>query len=163
VALDRDDADLTDIARRVIEDLEPQAEAAGVTVSLQGDERVMAVVDAQRIRQVVDNLVQNALKFTPRGGHISLTIQRRGDRVDVVVQDTGIGIGPDELERVFEKFYRTRRATQVARGTGLGLPIARSIVELHGGTLRAESDGQSGTTMRAEFPAEQPGPALAPR
>ncbi len=163
VALDLDDADVTDIARRVIEDLGPQAQAAGVRITLHGDDRAMAVVDAQRMRQVLDNLVQNAVKFTPRGGEVHVSVQRRGNRVEVSVRDTGIGIPTDELERVFEKFYRTRRGTQVARGTGLGLPIARSIIELHGGTLRAESDGQSGTTMRADFPAEQPGPALAPR
>ncbi|TAJ20322.1 MAG: PAS domain-containing protein [Dehalococcoidia bacterium] len=163
VELARDDGDLMEITRRVVEDLGPQAEAAGVGIRVQGDERVMAVVDAQRMRQVLDNLIQNALKFTPRGGSVTVTVRRNGHRVEIGVTDTGIGIPPDELERVFEKFYRTRRASQVARGTGLGLPIARSIVELHGGTLTAQSDGRTGTTMQVSIPADVPAPPLAPR
>lgn len=163
VELSRDDADLMEIAHRAVEDLMPQAEAAGITIHLVGEERVMAIVDPQRMRQVVDNLVQNALKFTPRGGRVEVVLRRSGSHLEITVNDTGIGIATEELERVFEKFYRTKRATQVARGTGLGLPIARSIVELHGGTLLAESDGQAGTVMRVRMPAEQAGPPLAPR
>lgn len=163
VELARDDADIMEITRRVVEDLAAQAEAAGVTVRVHGDERVMAVVDAQRMRQVLDNLIQNALKFTPRDGSVTLTVRRNGHRIEIGVTDTGIGIPPEELERVFEKFYRTRRGTQVARGTGLGLPIARSIVELHGGTLTARSDGRTGTTMHVSIPADVPAPPLASR
>lgn len=163
VELARDDADIMEITRRVVEDLAPQAEAAGVTVRVQGEEGVMAVVDAQRMRQVLDNLIQNALKFTPREGSVTLTVRRSGHRIEIGVTDTGIGIPPEELERVFEKFYRTRRAAQVARGTGLGLPIARSIVELHGGTLTARSDGRTGTTMQVSIPADVPAPPLASR
>ena len=163
VELARDDANLMDITRRVIEDLAPQAEAAGITIELGGDERVMAEVDPQRMRQVLDNLIQNAIKFTPRGGRVDISLRRLGPRVQITVSDTGIGIAPDEIGHVFEKFYRTRRATQVARGTGLGLPIARSIVELHGGTLTATSDGNTGTRMAVDIPAEAPAPPLAPR
>ena len=163
VELDRDDADIVEIARRVVEDLAAQAASAGVTLEVRGDQRVMAVVDAQRMRQVLDNLIQNAVKFTPSGGRVEVSVREVGPRVELLVRDNGIGIPPEECERVFEKFYRTRRATQVARGTGLGLPIARSIIELHGGTLRAESDGQTGTVMRAEIPLDPPGPLLAPR
>lgn len=164
VELDRDDADIAEIARRVVEDLAAQAESAGVTLEMGGGQRVMAVVDAQRMRQVLDNLIQNALKFTPSGGRVDVSVRQAGPRAEIVVRDNGIGIPPEECERVFEKFYRTRRATQVARGTGLGLPIARSIVELHGGALRAESDGQTGTVMRVDIPLDPPGgPPLAPR
>ena len=163
VELARDDANLMDMTRRVIEDLAPQAEAAGVTVRATGEDRVMGVVDAQRMRQVLDNLVQNAVKFTPRGGRVEVAVRRTGSRLQISVSDTGIGIAPDEIGHIFEKFYRTRRATQVARGTGLGLPIARSIVELHSGTLTATSDGQAGTHMAVDMPAESPAPPLAPR
>ncbi len=163
VELARDDADLMEITRRVIEDLAPQAEAAGVTTQVTGDDTVVGVVDARRMRQVLDNLVQNAIKFTPRGGHIDVGLRRLGSRLQITVSDNGIGIAPDELGHVFEKFYRTPRATQVARGTGLGLPIARSIVELHGGTLIATSDGQTGTHMAVDMPAETPAPPSAPR
>jgi len=163
VEFDLDDADVLEIARRAVDEVAAQAAAAGVSVSLRGEGSAMAIVDAQRIRQVLDNLVQNAVKFTPRGGQVEVSIRPRAARIEIVVRDNGIGIPPDEVERVFEKFYRTRRGEHVARGTGLGLPIARSIVELHGGTLRAESDGQSGTVMRAEIPTEPPAPALAPR
>jgi signal transduction histidine kinase len=163
VELARDDANLMDITRRVIEELAPQAEAAGVSIHRAGEDRVMGVVDAQRMSQVLDNLIQNAIKFTPREGRVEVALRRVGSRLQISVSDTGIGIAPDEIGHIFEKFYRTRRATQVARGTGLGLPIARSIVELHGGTLTATSDGQSGTRMEVDMPAEAPGPPLAPR
>lgn len=163
VGLVRDDANLVEITRRVIEDLAPQAEAAGVMIDLSSDERVMGEVDPQRMRQVLDNLIQNAIKFTPRGGRVHISLRRLGPRIQINVSDTGIGIAPDEIGHIFEKFYRTRRATQVARGTGLGLPIARSIVELHGGTLTATSDGQTGTRMAVDMPAESPAPPLAPR
>lgn len=163
VQLDRDHSDLAEIGRRVVDDLSDQAASAGIALDVGGDTRVMAEVDGQRMRQVLDNLIQNALKFTPRGGRVEVVVRQLGPRAEIVVRDNGIGIPPEERERVFEKFYRTRRAAQVARGTGLGLPIARSIVELHGGTLRAESDGRSGTVMRAEIPVEAPGATLAPR
>lgn len=163
VELGRDDVDIAEVARRVVDDLATQAVAAGVTVEVTGEQRLMAVVDLQRMRQVLDNLIQNALKFTPSGGHVEVSVRSLGPRFEIVVRDDGIGIPPEECESVFEKFYRTRRAAQVARGTGLGLPIARSIVELHGGTLSAESDGRTGTVMRAEIPLAPSGLLLAPR
>lgn len=163
VELDLDDADLLEIARRAVDEVSAQAAAAGVAVEVRGEGPVTAVVDAQRVRQVLDNLVQNAVKFTPRGGRVEVSVRPHRAAIEVTVRDTGIGIPPDELDRVFEKFYRTRQGAQVARGTGLGLPIARSIVELHGGTLHAESDGQSGTVMRAQIPTEPPAPPAAPR
>lgn len=163
VELDRDDVDIAEVARRVVDDLATQAAAAGVAVEVTGEQRLMAVVDVQRMRQVLDNLIQNALKFTPSGGHVEVSVRSLGPRFEIVVRDNGIGIPPEECESVFEKFYRTQRAAQVARGTGLGLPIARSIVELHGGTLRAESDGRTGTVMRAEIPLAPSAPLLTAR
>jgi len=113
-------------------------------------------IDAPRIRQVIENLLQNAVKFTPPGGRVDVSTRVSGDHAQIIVQDTGIGIPPADLNRVFEKFYRTTNGARFANGTGLGLSIARSIVTLHGGRLTAMSDGRTGTTMTVDLPLEAP-------
>ncbi len=152
VALFRDAAYVNPICERVIEDL--HGSAAQASVSLVRDLRAShaAYLDAGRMRQVIENLVSNALKFTPAGGEVTVITRSDDEHVLIEVRDTGIGIEHADLERIFEKFYRTRRASAFARGTGLGLSIARSIVELHGGRLYAQSDGEHGTTMIIELP-----------
>ncbi|MGE3856111.1 MAG: CHASE4 domain-containing protein [Dehalococcoidia bacterium] len=148
--------DLADICETIVEDIRPTAEQQDVTVTtdLQPAE---AWADSARIRQVIENLLQNAVKFTPAGGTVTVRTGVEDGRARIVVSDTGIGIAPAELERVFEKFYRTLDGARFAHGTGLGLSIARSIVALHGGRLTAASDGHSGTTMTVDLPLGEPG------
>jgi two-component system phosphate regulon sensor histidine kinase PhoR len=94
--------------------------------------------DAQRLEQVFVNLIHNAVKFTPPGGEVVLSAKAEGNFVRFAVQDTGAGIPTDDLERIFERFYKADRARS-GGGTGLGLSIARHIVEAHGGRIWAES------------------------
>lgn len=108
-------------------------------------------VDVARIGQVLSNLVGNALKFTEAGGTIRIGTEQAGPRVRVSVADTGRGIGPDELRRLFDRLWQARRS-DLKRGTGLGLAIAKGIVEAHGGTIRAESVEGSGSTFSFELP-----------
>ena len=147
--------DLSEICEAVVEDVRPTAEQAQVTLRTELAP-VHAWADPARMRQVMENLLQNAVKFTPAGGAVQVTLSEADERATIAIRDTGIGIAPAELERVFEKFYRTTDGARFANGTGLGLSIARSIVGLHGGHLTAQSDGRSGTTMTVDMPVGEP-------
>jgi len=111
--------------------------------------------DPQRLGQVLINLIGNALKFTPRGGAVQVTLvpHRRGARIQVI--DTGVGIGANELPHIFERFYRGSRANEArGSGSGLGLAIVRSIVEMHNGSVMVESRVGSGSTFTVTLPAD---------
>lgn len=125
-------------------------------IEANSDQDVEVFADRTRMRQVMINLVNNAMKFTEKG-KITLYAMRRADQVLIKVQDTGIGIPPDKLEIIFQEFAQVdSSATRKAGGTGLGLPISRRLVELHGGRLWAESAGISGegSTFYVELPLE---------
>lgn len=155
VTLKRMSVNLADTCATVVSDCTASAAAKNVTLRTDlNDARVSA--DSTRIQQVIENLLQNAVKFTPSGGWIDVSTHLWNQRATVVVRDTGIGIATEDLDRVFEKFYRTPDGARFAHGTGLGLSIARSIVALHGGRLTAESDGRNGTTMTVELPVGTP-------
>ena len=133
----------------------PAAQAAGVelAVDLEPDLPVLEL-DPERMAQVLGNLLDNALLHTPKGGRIVLVGRAVGDSVEIRVRDSGPGIPPDELELVFERLYRTDASRQRQAGrSGLGLAIARSIVEAHGASIRAESAPGEGTTMVVSLPA----------
>lgn len=151
VTLAREAVDLSILAAHVADDLRPTAARAGVTLQVMSSEPVVAWADEPRLRQVMENLLQNAIKFSNPGGAVTLDVGLRGDQALVRVRDQGVGIPPEEHERIFEKFYRTQ-AGRHATGSGLGLPIARLLVELHGGRIWVESDGHSGTTMSFTVP-----------
>ncbi len=109
-------------------------------------------VDRDRFAQVVVNVLDNALKYTPSGGQVTLTTQATRQRVLVVISDTGVGIKPENLKRIFEKFYREDNKLSVAAGgSGLGLSITKELVERQGGTLTVASSPESGTTVRLSF------------
>lgn len=116
--------------------------------------RTIGVIEADglKVRQVVVNLLANAVKFTPRGGRIVVRARSLGDAVRVSVEDTGIGIAPEDRERIFEKFHSARSV----EGTGLGLPLARQFIERHGGTLWVTSTPGRGSTFTFELPRRQP-------
>jgi signal transduction histidine kinase len=149
----------------VIETAAARARAArpgfDVLLSLDLDPAAGTVLgDAARLEQVVSNLISNALKFTPSPGRIEVSLRRAGDHVRLVVTDTGCGIAADALSRVFDEFYQGRRPAP-GGGLGLGLAIVRRIVELHGGTVHAQSDGPGrGSTFVVELPsADVPTPS----
>jgi two-component system phosphate regulon sensor histidine kinase PhoR len=132
-----------------------QAERAGLRLSVEAPTRLpMIRADAQRLEQVLVNLIHNAVKFTRPGGAVVLSTSAEGDFVRFAVRDTGAGIPEDDLERIFERFYKADRARS-GGGTGLGLSIARHIVEAHGGKIWAESVESRGSTFYFTVPVNQ--------
>jgi signal transduction histidine kinase len=112
------------------------------------------LADRERVHQVLFNLLDNAVRFTPPGGRVTVTASRHDGAVDVAVSDTGPGIAPEHLPRLFERFYRVDEArSRDDGGTGIGLTIARSVVEAHGGRIWAESELGRGATFTFELPA----------
>lgn len=118
-------------------------------------EELIVDADEERLHQVVFNLVDNAVRFTPPGGSVTIDAERRDDRVRVRVHDTGVGVAPEHLPRLFERFYRAdpSRSREDGGGTGIGLAIARSIVEGHGGRITAESEPGHGAVFTFDLPA----------
>lgn len=149
----RDDAavdfDLADIARASLEGFAPAAESAGVTVDVVLDETLCVRGDAFRLRQVVDNVLGNAIKYAQRGGHVAVWGSRPTEgEVALRVSDTGIGISEDDLPRVFDREFRTELARERGiPGTGLGLSISRDIVAAEGGRLEVQSELGHGTEV----------------
>jgi signal transduction histidine kinase len=121
--------------------------------------------DAERVHQVIFNLVDNAVRFTPEGGEVRIEAHRRDGSVEVTVADTGVGIPAENLPRLFERFYRVDPArARGDGGTGIGLAIARSVVEAHGGTISAESEPGRGSTFTFDLPvANSVAPATSNR
>jgi signal transduction histidine kinase len=117
-----------------------------------------AQADPEKLRQILMNLIGNAIKYSPNGGRIGVTARRGpGDRVSVAVSDEGVGIPPEYRERIFDRFQRVDSSeTRAIRGTGLGLYIVRHLVELHGGTIEVESEPGRGTTFRFTLPCAEP-------
>jgi PAS domain S-box-containing protein len=153
LALDTAPVDLIDLARDCVEAIRPRADAKQIELSL--EEETPSIVDGDRLRlaQLLDNLVSNAIKFTPDEGRVTVRVAGEGDSVALTVADTGIGISAEDQRRLFERFFRTEGATRLAiQGTGLGLTIAKAIVEAHHGAISVESKEGVGTTFRAEFP-----------
>lgn len=121
------------------------------------NESVIAEVDPERLRWVIRNLLDNAIYYTPADGTISLTATTSGTGATIRVEDSGIGIPQSEQEHIFTKFYRASNAVRVkSKGNGLGLSIAKNIIEHHGGTLDFTSAENEGTTFTIQLPCQPP-------
>jgi signal transduction histidine kinase len=151
--LQETDVDLSQTARDSIDAAKRQAERTGVTLRQEIADGLEIHGDPDRLGQVMDNLLSNALKFTPGGGEVGLRLFSLDGTAEVEVWDTGIGIPADEQARLFERFFRASTATEAAvPGVGLGLSITRAIVESHGGRLSFTSTEGKGTTFRIQLP-----------
>jgi signal transduction histidine kinase len=151
----RTDADFSSIVHQSVLTAAPGARAAGVTLEVDVPESLPVLVDAQRMSQVVDNLISNAVKYTPEGGRVRVVLDVDGARVELAVADTGIGISPPDLTRLFTRFFRARPAEERSiQGVGLGLSITKSIVESHGGRIEVDSEVGRGSVFRVRLPLD---------
>jgi len=146
--------DLLEVAQAAADGVAAVAQESGVELITHWPPEAMAIRgDALRLSQVFDNLLGNALKFTGRGGQIQLSVSRQDDRVRVEVRDTGIVIAPESIDRVFDRFYQVDGTlTRRRGGIGLGLAIAKLIVEVHGGQIGVESQQGAGSLFYFTLP-----------
>ncbi|MBA8848701.1 sensor histidine kinase [Microcella alkalica] len=152
LSVSRSRTDLGMIARDVVAALRPEAEEKGVSLDVVGGP-VEGRFDPLRMAQVAENLVTNAVRYTPAGGSVSVSVSGDADHLHLVVSDTGVGIAPEDQERLFEQFFRAAQARASAiRGIGLGLAIVKAIVDAHGGEVALESEPGRGTTVTVCIP-----------
>ncbi|PWH18401.1 MAG: hypothetical protein DDG60_00475 [Anaerolineae bacterium] len=150
---------VTDTVERVVNTLQPQAAQKSISLNLQLPENTMPLVEADPalLEQAMYNLVENAIKYTPKDGRVSVRLKIIGDGIQFEVEDTGIGIAPIDQPRLFEKFYRGgQREAREQKGSGLGLAIVKSIAERHGGKVWLESQLGKGSTFFLQVPLRQP-------
>jgi len=156
LSLESTTVDLGNIAAESVEAARPAAASAGVTLALESASVRPVFGDRDRLGQMLDNLVSNALKFTPEGGRVDVRLTDAGDHADAEVTDTGMGIPESEQHHLFERFFRSSSATSRAvPGAGLGLTIVKAIAEAHGGTVDLTSREGSGTSVRVSLPYER--------
>ncbi len=148
--------DLAEVAREAVEGARPMADEHGITLELCAAAPMITLGDRTRLGQVLDNLLSNALAYTPEGGRVVVSGCQGPDEVLLEVADSGIGIPRDECDRLFERFYRGRTGAGAAGGTGLGLAISKAIVEGHGGQISVDSDEGQGATFRFRLPTVPP-------
>lgn len=153
VELSPDDLDLAELAGECLEAARPRADGKDVELDLLTRGPLSARGDRRRLAQVLDNLVSNAIKFTPEGGRVEIHVGTDADQALLEVSDTGIGISEADRQRLFTPFFRAPEAVErQIPGTGLGLHIAREIVTAHGGTISVDSRKGGGTTFAVALP-----------
>jgi len=153
LVIEVDTVDLNQVVEECVETASPAAGERGIDLSANLDPVPEIQGDRARLVQVLDNLVSNAVKFTPTGGRVDVRLRADGDAAVLEVQDTGLGIPADEQAQLFDRFFRSSTATLNAiPGTGLGLTITKAIVERHGGLIAVDSTEKVGTTVRVRLP-----------
>ena len=145
--------DLGKMAVSTAEQMELLSKDKSLTVRYDAAPHVFVEGDRLRLRQVVVNLIDNAIKYTPEGGTIALKVREQGNKAILEVADTGIGISPAALPKIFNRFFRAEEARSGRmQGSGLGLSIVQSIAEAHRGTVQVESNEKRGSNFRVELP-----------
>src|SRR5437868_2568753 len=153
--LELSEVDLLRFFNELVRDWKKKLAAKGLKVVVDVADDCSAIsADETQLREVFDNLLDNALKYSNKGGEIHLRAERRGNEIALSVSDNGIGIAPEDLPRIFERFYRADKArSRELGGTGLGLSIVKHIAQLHGGSIEAKSEPGKGATIRLLLPA----------
>ena len=152
--LHRATLDLSAVARDAVELACPMARTRGITLTLDAPDSTLLFADEGRLRQVLDNLISNGLKYTEPGGEVRVSLRQLDQSVELAVHDTGLGIAAGEIDQVFGRFFRGGEATQrQITGTGLGLNIVHTIVTAHGGTIVVDSEVGQGSTFSVCLPS----------
>jgi signal transduction histidine kinase len=149
--LHRERVNLAELVRHAVDIYEDVAEEKQVAVENHARDELLIDVDRTRIRQVIANLVDNALKYTPAGGRVEITTSHQGEEVQLAVTDTGVGIPAEELPRIWERLYRGDKSRS-ERGLGLGLSLVKAIVEAHGGRVTVEAAPERGSRFVLHLP-----------
>ena len=150
--LELSEVGLRELLRSAVSMHSERAERAGLALALTTDPAEIGITaDERRVRQIVFNLLSNAVKFTPTGGRVDVSARLDDGQVEIAVRDTGPGIPAEHLQTIFEEFEQSTDGKQ-AEGTGLGLPLSRKLVELHGGLLWVESEPGRGSTFGFTLP-----------
>jgi signal transduction histidine kinase len=155
MALHREPVPLADLVQQTMDLYEDAAEAHGLVLTADVADGLVVSVDRTRLRQVLANLVDNAVKYTPAGGRVHLHAAQDGGEAVVRVRDTGAGIEPDELPRIWERLYRGDRS-RTTRGLGLGLSLVKAIVEAHGGRVSVVSRPGESSEFEVHLPLQAP-------
>jgi len=153
--LNLEEVNLSELVRFVCEKLKIHAKKKNQTLSCSILQDIVAMVDRDKIEQVLINLISNAVTYVQEGGQINVVLQKEEDKIKIIVKDNGPGIPEEDLPRIFERFYRVDKArSRELGGSGLGLSIADEIVKAHGGKILVESKVGSGTTFTVVLPAK---------
>jgi len=149
--LQRERVVLADVVRRAVELYRDVADAKGVALTVEAPDDVVVTADRTRLEQVAANLIDNAVKYTPADGRVDVKARRAPAAAVLQVRDTGTGIPPDELPRIFDRLFRgdTSRAE---RGLGLGLSLVKAVVEAHDGTVEVSSEPGQGSVFTVSLP-----------
>jgi signal transduction histidine kinase len=161
MALRREQTDLNDLIRQSVELYEDLAEERGIDILTSVPAELAVAVDRNRMRQVLANLLDNAVKYTPAGGVVQIAARRDTSDAVLTVSDTGVGIPPEELPRIWDRLYRGDKSRST-RGLGLGLSLVKAIVAAHGGRVDVQSQPGAGSTFELRLPAEVAPANLSP-
>ncbi len=149
--------EIAKVVHETVELIRPRAETQGITLSVRCDGSQSIQADPKGIAEVMNNLITNAVNYSPGGGRVEITVRELGDNLEILVADSGVGISEEELPKIWDKFYRVKHPeTRQVIGTGLGLAITKAIVEAHQGTIEVESFPGRGTTFRILLPIMAP-------
>ncbi len=154
VALQKTQVDFAELVRDLVDQHQIPAEAQGVRLAADLPRGCMIHADRTQLERLLSNLLGNAIKYTPAGGSVKVSLRPEHERVQLIVEDTGVGIAPDHLPHIFDRFYRVPSADP-EKGLGLGLSFVAWIVKAHGGTIEVESELQKGTRFIVSLPAGQ--------
>jgi signal transduction histidine kinase len=153
--LQREEVDVQATVEAAVRGIEDRLAESHITLALDVPEDIGSVhADGKRVRQILFNLLSNAVKFTPAGGRIDVSAARVDGQIQVAVADTGPGIAPEDLDRIFEEFQQTDAGAKQQEGTGLGLALSRRLVELHGGRIWVESEVGVGSRFVFTLPPD---------
>jgi signal transduction histidine kinase len=151
--LQRERADLCQLVRETVELYEYVAEERRITVKTELPESCEALVDRSRVRQVFANLLDNAIKYTPEGGQVTIAVRCGSVEALVLFRDTGIGVPPEEQDKIWARLYRADKSRS-QRGLGLGLSLVKAVVQAHGGKVGVSSKVNEGSEFSVRMPRE---------
>jgi len=144
---------LADVVARAVDLYREVADTKGVALVAAAPDACVVMADRARLEQVAANLVDNAVKYTPAGGRVEIEAREEAGVARLIVRDTGAGIAPDELPRIFDRLFRGD-SSRTERGLGLGLSLVRAVVEAHGGTVGVVSEPGQGATFTVSLPTD---------